>query len=277
MSVRWDLGNILLILGLALAVSAQAPAQEETDSDEFQFLFADPVPDDAGDASASTERQRTAKPEESRKQATDSSSADQENAQQLTTIPVNEQPEIQPRESGPPQPTRVLEEIVVTAQKRSQSLLEVPVSVSVISGDFVSDAGLRELADVAAYLPNVRFEPDPGGSLVLIRGIGTSTDNEGFEPSVGLLVDEVYFGRANYFTDAMYDIERVELLRGPQGTLFGKNTIAGVFNVTRKAPSADWSANLSSIGGQRGERRFEGGFGGPISDTLQFRVAGLEW
>lgn len=171
---------------------------------------------------------------------------------------------------------RQLEEVVVTAQKTPQSLQRVPVSVTAIGGEFIQETGSADLADVSLYVPNVRVDADdPGSPQVFIRGFGTNAFNPSFESSVGLVQDEIYFGRPGYFTEALFDIDRVEVLRGPQGTLFGKNTIAGVFNVISKGPENEFAADGRVFYGEHNERRIEGGAGGMFNDLIGARVGAL--
>jgi outer membrane receptor protein involved in Fe transport len=176
------------------------------------------------------------------------------------------------------QQARVIEEVVVTAQKTQQSLQDVPISVSALSGDFMQDNAIGDLVEVSTYVPNVRVEfTSPSSPQVFIRGFGTNTFNPSFEPAVGLVQDEIFFGRGTYFTESMFDLERVEVLRGPQGTLFGKNTIAGVFNVSsRSAPDEEGSAgNLSYKHGDFGDTRLEAGVGYRLSPSLALRASAL--
>lgn len=178
------------------------------------------------------------------------------------------------------QPSRVIEEVVVTAQKTQQSLQDVPISISALGGDFMQENNIGDLVAVSAYVPNVRVEfTSPSSPQVFIRGFGTNSFNPSFEPAVGLVVDEVFFGRPSYFSTSMYDLDRVEVLRGPQGTLFGKNTISGVFNVsTRTAPrdvGAEGQFRYNS--GRFGENRLEAGFGYRLNPALGFRVSVLDW
>ncbi len=172
---------------------------------------------------------------------------------------------------------RALEEIVVTAQKTEQSVQDVPISVSVVNGAFLRDAGVTQLAEAARYLPNVQIVNDPSVPAAYIRGFGTGTINEGFEPSVGLVVDDVSYGKAIYFADALFDVDRVEVLRGPQGTLFGKNTDAGLFNITTAEPTHELAGALRASLGTLSLKRFEGGVGGPLFDGLDFRASFLGW
>ena len=133
---------------------------------------------------------------------------------------------------------RLLEEVIVTAQKRSQSLQDVPMSVSALSGDLAAEAAITDAQDLVQYTPNVKFTAsNPQYSSTMIRGFGSPPLARNIEPSVGLVIDGISYGRSTFTNDGVFDLERLEVLRGPQGTLFGKNTIAGVLNFTTKSPS----------------------------------------
>jgi outer membrane receptor protein involved in Fe transport len=193
---------------------------------------------------------------------------------ELATIPVQEPAATPP--PGPGEPTQ-LDELVVTAQKVKQPARRVPLSVTTLDGGKLTTVGAQNLADISLYIPNVRVDADDLGSpQVFIRGFGTNSFNPSFEASVGLVEDEVYFGRPGYFTESMFDIDRVEVLRGPQGTLFGKNCVAGVFNVSSREPDTDLSGDLNVLMGQKGEKRYEGGVGGMLTDWLGARVSGFK-
>ncbi len=141
--------------------------------------------------------------------------------------------------------TFVLEELIVTAQKREQSLQDVPVSVSVVSGEAIEEAGIADLEGLSAQIPNLAINQSPHNLSIYIRGLG-SRDNQGFEQSVGLFVDGIYAGRSKQFQAPLMDLAAVEVLRGPQGTLFGKNTIAGAMTVTSAKPDQEFEAKLST-------------------------------
>jgi iron complex outermembrane recepter protein len=135
-----------------------------------------------------------------------------------------------------------IETITVTARKREESLLEVPVSASVVSAAAIEQRGINDVKDILTITPNVSF-PDPGSNNIttdiVIRGISTNTRNVGFESGVGVYVDGVYLGRPMAVNQELVGISRVEVLRGPQGTLFGKNNIAGALNIVTTQPSLD--------------------------------------
>lgn len=178
-------------------------------------------------------------------------------AAELGTVPVANPAEAAP----PPEAGRAqLDEIVVTAQKVKQPLRKVPVSVSAFDGDAIRNSGAVTLSDLSLYIPNVRVDAhDLGSPQIFIRGFGTNAFNPSFEGSVAFVQDELYFGRPGYFTEALFDVDRVEVLRGSQGTLFGKNTVAGVFNVSSRGPDKDLGGEVQCFGGSYAERRCEGG------------------
>ena len=164
-----------------------------------------------------------------------------------------------------------LEEIIVTAQKRAQSVQDVPVAVSVLDSEKIEAAQTIGLEGLQQLIPSVSFRKGNTNrnSTVVIRGIGTVSFSTAAEPSVSTVVDGVVLGRSGQaFTD-LYDLERVEVLRGPQGTLFGKNASAGVVNLTTKRPSDVFggSADLSLY--QDGETRFKARVDGPISPNAR--------
>ncbi len=114
-----------------------------------------------------------------------------------------------------------LEEVIVTAQLREQSLQDVPVSVNAVSGEKLLEAGLNKIQDLQAYVPNLTMSENGIGTAIYIRGIGSGI-NQGFEQSVGMYVDGVYYGRAQLARAPFLDLARVEVLRGPQNILYGK-------------------------------------------------------
>jgi outer membrane receptor protein involved in Fe transport len=172
--------------------------------------------------------------------------------------------------------TNVLEEVIVTAQKRSQSLQDVPIAVTAISGAKIAEAGILGLEDLTTYVPNVAMVENAGGgspSSIYIRGIG-SGNNRAFEQSVGMFVDGVYTGRSRQYLVPFLDVASVEVLKGPQGALFGKNTVAGAMIINSARPTDTFEAEL------RGRYEFEynskeylGIVSGPLTDGLSGRLA----
>ena len=127
----------------------------------------------------------------------------------------------------------MLEEVIVTATRRAENLQEVPMSISAFTEDFFLDTGVDQLADLDQYTPNLNItaSTDSRSTSIRIRGIGSVGTNSGIDPSVGLFIDGVYQGRAGMSITDLVDIQRVEVLRGPQGTLYGKNTSAGAISI----------------------------------------------
>src|SRR5689334_14219479 len=168
-----------------------------------------------------------------------------------------------------------LAEVVVSAQKREENAQNVPIAVTVVSGDTFNKANTSGFADVAKFAPSLTMTTgdQPANSSIVIRGIGTFAFSIAAEPSVLVVVDDVTVGyQAQAFTD-LVDIDRVEVLNGPQSTLFGKSASAGVVNVTTKAPTREFSFFGDVKATDDDEQRYTMSLSGPISDTLSFRVS----
>ncbi len=167
-----------------------------------------------------------------------------------------------------------LEEIVVTAQKRTESLQDVPISITTVDGAKIEQAGINNLEDLSAYVPNLMFTENAVATSIVMRGVGPGA-NQSFEQSVGLYVDGVHLGKGRQSRTGLFDLERVEVLRGPQGVLFGKNTLAGAINVTSATPTpGDEFGGKISLGAESyGGRSIEGNLSGSVSDTLALRLA----
>ena len=166
-----------------------------------------------------------------------------------------------------------MEEVVVTAQKREQSLQDVPISVAVTSGENIEKQNIIDLGELAAQTPNIIITDAPASDQLYIRGVGSSI-NGGFEQSVGTFIDGVYHGRSRYSRGVLFDVERVELLRGPQSTYFGNNAIAGALSVITRKPGDELEGYINALfGPEDGERSIEFALGGPVTDTFGLRVA----
>lgn len=166
-----------------------------------------------------------------------------------------------------------LEEIIVTSQKIAENIQDVPISVATVTGDKLADAGIENLEDLTAYLPNIHFTETGFSTQVRVRGIG-SDNSQGFEQSVGMYIDGIYYGRSQLFRTPMMDMQRAELLRGPQSTLFGKNSIAGALNLTTATPTDELEARLSvSHEFENEQDEINAVISGPISDSLRARLA----
>ncbi len=138
----------------------------------------------------------------------------------------------------------MLEEVLVTASRRVESLQEVPMSVSAYSEEFLLDSGVTQLTALEQYTPNLRITTatDSRSTSIRIRGIGSVGSNSGVDPSVGLFIDGVYQGRSGMSIGDLVDVRRVEVLRGPQGTLYGKNTSAGAISIITNRPTAEFAS-----------------------------------
>lgn len=167
-----------------------------------------------------------------------------------------------------------LEEIVVTAQRREQSLQEVPISLEAISGQDLLDQGYRTMDDLAEFSPSIEIDVRMQDQNVSIRGMGTTGSSLALEQSAPTFVDGVVMGRTSIIKGALMDVERIEVLRGPQPVYFGQNAVAGAFSIITRKPSETWQGDVQVEVGNFGRRTVEGGVGGPITDTLGIRVAG---
>lgn len=170
-------------------------------------------------------------------------------------------------------PQGVLEEIVVTAQLRRESLQDVPVSVNALGGEKMFEAGIAKVEDLQAYVPNFTMSETGIGTNIYIRGIGSGI-NQGFEQSVGMYVDGVYHGRAQLARSPFLDLERVEVLRGPQNILYGKNSIAGAVSLITAKPGDRLEGAVSATyEPEYNEQVYDVAVSAPITDTLGVRVA----
>ncbi len=167
--------------------------------------------------------------------------------------------------------------IVVTATKRELSLQEVPVAVTALSGDALDSAGVGSVESLASIAPSVTFTQSTNdqNNSVNIRGVGTSVFSQGVEPSVSVVVDDVVMARQAMGFQDLADIERVEVLRGPQSTLFGKNASAGVISVTTKAPTEDFSGMIDGQIAEDGEYTLRGSLSGPLGGFFSGRLTGF--
>lgn len=169
-----------------------------------------------------------------------------------------------------------LEEIIVTATKKEESLQDVSVSVSVIDGDLIEKQAIQSLKDLGRYVPNFSVSENAISTIATMRGVSIGA-NQSFEQSVGLFVDGVHLPKGRQFRTGLFDVERVEVLRGPQGTLFGKNTLTGALNVISAKPiigGDDISGKVSiAASDEDGGTEVEGHLNIPLSDAFAVRLA----
>ncbi|HUR42144.1 MAG TPA: TonB-dependent receptor [Verrucomicrobiae bacterium] len=191
----------------------------------------------------------------------------------VETVPVNTGED----QSVPaPSDSTKLDDLVVTSQKRKQSIQDVPISVSAMNAEFIHEQGLTDIRDAMALMPNVKMEEAGFFTAPRIRGFTFNNNNKAFEPPVGIVIDGVPYTRPEYFMMTLFDIDRVEVMRGPQGTTFGKNTTAGLVHLMTKDPSGGPEGRLQLQGGELARKHIEAAYGGNlIEDVVDFRVAGL--
>lgn len=170
--------------------------------------------------------------------------------------------------------THMLEEVVVTATKRASNLQDVPISVGVVTGEFMDTFDIKDISDAQNFIPGLQVQQTFGSWAVRIRGLGSGITNLAFDSSVPVYVDDVYCGRGKCMESAFLDIERLEVARGPQGALFGKSTIAGAVSAVSAKPTDEFEARLK-VGSELeyGGSTVSGYLSGALSDTVRARLA----
>lgn len=172
---------------------------------------------------------------------------------------------------------RTLEEVIVTAQKRDEAIQDVPISMSVMTENFMAEQGITDLGEALLYVPNVKVSSAGFFTAPRARGFTFNNNNKAFEPPLGLAVDGVPYTRIPYFLATTFDLKRIEVLRGPQGTTFGKNTTAGLVHLLTADPTEEFSAKVSAQGGEFERERVEAAIAGPIIDgILNGRIAAFD-
>ena len=177
-----------------------------------------------------------------------------------------------------------LEEIIVTAQRRGQSMQEVPISIEVHSGESLIKDGIRDLSALADFSPGVVVELDQsqGGANAYIRGFGTSGRNLNSVQAAPTFVDNIYQSRVSMSLLSYMDVDRIEILKGPQPVFFGQNATAGAFSILSKGPTPEWEGYVVAEGGSYGKPesfssignyKLQAAVGGPITDTVGIRMA----
>lgn len=166
--------------------------------------------------------------------------------------------------------------IIVTASKRETTLQETPIAVSVTSGEDIEDAQVRDLIDLQTLVPSLRVSQlqSSANTNFIIRGFGNGANNPGIEPSVGVFIDGVYRSRSAAQIGDLPNIQRVEVLRGPQSTLFGKNASAGIISIVTERPQFQFGGSVEATYGNFNARILKADITGPISETLAFSIAG---
>ena len=169
-----------------------------------------------------------------------------------------------------------IDEIIVTANKREQTLQDIPVSVTVTTGDTISKAAIQDIIDLQSVVPTLRVSQlqSSTNTSFAIRGFGNGSNNEGIEPSVGVFIDGVYRSRAGSSISDLPRLERVEVLSGPQSILFGKNASAGVISIITPKPSGETGGYIEASLGNMGYKNTKALFESAISEDLSFDVSG---
>jgi outer membrane receptor protein involved in Fe transport len=164
--------------------------------------------------------------------------------------------------------------IIVTATKREQTLQETPISVSVTSGETIERAQIRDLLDLQTVAPSLRVSQlqNSSNTTFIIRGFGNGANNVGIEPSVGVFIDGVFRSRSAGQIGDLANVQRIEVLRGPQSTLFGKNASAGVISIVTREPQFEFGGSIEASYGNRDAIVLKGGVTGPISDNVAFSI-----
>ncbi len=167
---------------------------------------------------------------------------------------------------------QTLEVITVTAQKREQSIQDVPISVTAVSGERLTNRSIDSLASLSHSVPNLNINEGQIDSTIQIRGIYTG-NNKGFEQSVAMYSDGIYYGRSQLIRLPLVDLDRVEVLKGPQPTLFGKNAIAGAVSVWSARPTDEFEGSIAlSYEFEHKEPQFTGILSGPLSESVNGRL-----
>lgn len=170
-----------------------------------------------------------------------------------------------------------LEEVTVTAQKRTQSIQDVGIAITAFSGDQIKNFGFDSSVELAAMTPNVAVSGSYGGQMsqFTVRGVTQNDFNDHVESVIALYIDDTYVAMQQGQTFSMFDIERVEVLKGPQGTLFGRNATGGLVHFVTRKPTEEFEGFIDLSYGSYDDVRIEGAISGPISETMRFRVAGM--
>ena len=169
-----------------------------------------------------------------------------------------------------------VDQIIVTARRREENAQDVPIALTVLGGEALERTGAYNVQQITQLAPSLQFGSfNPRNTTVNIRGLGNNVGlaNDGLEVGVGFYIDQVYYSRPAAATFDLTDIERVEILRGPQGTLFGKNTTAGALNIITRAPSFDLETQLELTAGDYGFVQGKASISGPLSDTVAGRLS----
>jgi iron complex outermembrane receptor protein len=254
-------GRVALVLA-ACAVSIAAAAQDESTEPTSQDAVVTEAPAESSDTAAAADPPPSDQPEA------------QDAVPPVEVIPVSQEPE--PPATASDSGVARLDNIVVNAQKREQGMQDVPISMSVLTEEFMRAQGITDLSDAMRFVPSIKVVEYLGTFTPQCRGFTINDANPAFEPPCGVALDGIFYSRSGYFSAGLFDTERLEALRGPQGTTFGKNTTAGVVSVYSKDPTETFTGKADVQYGDL-HRRAEAAFGGPmIRDVVNFRFAAMK-
>ncbi len=166
-------------------------------------------------------------------------------------------------------------DIIVTAQNRQQSVQDVPIAIAVISAEQLAAAGVTSVASIEKISPSLQITSDTTATRVTVRGVGTLSNGESQDQSIAVNIDGEYINRPTVLNAAIFDIERVEVLRGPQGTLYGRNSTGGAVNFIARKPGDEFAVNASATYGNYNQVILDGGVTVPLGDIGGIRVSGI--
>jgi iron complex outermembrane recepter protein len=171
--------------------------------------------------------------------------------------------------------TLVLEEVIVTAQKRSESVQDIPLAITALGSEMLDERGITDISSLASSVPGMHFGQAGSNTRITIRGIGTEQTTVTGDPGVAFHIDGVYQARSSAGNALFYDLQRVEVLRGPQGTLYGRNATGGSINLISNPPVAELGGNVEAMIGDYDQQRYRGVLNMPlIDDKLLMRISG---
>lgn len=165
--------------------------------------------------------------------------------------------------------------IIVTAQNRAENVQDVPIAIDVVGEEAIKDAGVTDFRDLTRIAPVLNITQDANYTRVAMRGVGTNSNDEGQDQSIAVNIDGEYINRPNVLNLALFDMDRIEVLRGPQGTLYGRNATGGAINFIARKPGEEFGANVDVTYGNYDHKRVEAGVDIPLGSVAAVRIAGL--
>lgn len=221
---------------------------------------------------ASSAQEETPAPEEVPAQKEASAAASPE---ELSTIPVSpEEASLEPPEAASSVRNRSIEEIVVTAQKREENIQDVPISIQAFSGDALAARGIEDTTQLGQSVPSLQFTSIAGFQLIYIRGLGTDNFIPSADPSVATYVDGIYVPVGQGATQSLGNVRRVEVLKGPQGTLFGRNATGGAISIVTEEPGDEFKGSMEVQAGNFNDRAVKANVSAPVTDWLSVGLSG---